>query len=102
MAAAPTPTPVELIHQQLRLRLMATLHGLKEGEPIDFPRLRDILGATDGNLGTHLTLLEGAGLIEVRKEFSHRKPRTLIVLTAAGREAFQAHVRYLRAIIDGS
>jgi len=99
---AASPAPVELIHQQLRLRLMATLNGLAEGESIEFPRLRAILGATDGNLGTHLTLLESAGLIAVRKEFAQRKPRTLIALTPAGREAFQAHVRYLRAIIDGN
>jgi DNA-binding MarR family transcriptional regulator len=93
---------VDLIHQQLRLRIMATLRAVPEGDLIEFTRLRDILGATDGNLGTHLSILEQAGFIGISKEFVRRKPRTQIALTRAGQEAFEAHVRYLRDIIDGS
>jgi DNA-binding MarR family transcriptional regulator len=92
--------PDEVIHQSLRLRIMATLNALCVAEPMEFTRLRSILGATDGNLGTHLGTLEGAGYVQVVKDFVGRKPRTRITMTAAGRRAFEAHVAYLRSLLD--
>ena len=55
------PGPNEIIHQQTRLRIMATLNALAEGKQVEFTRLRSIVGATDGNLGAHLVTLENAG-----------------------------------------
>jgi DNA-binding transcriptional ArsR family regulator len=91
--------PDEVIHQSLRLRIMATLNALPDGEPIEFTRLRAVLGATDGNLGAHLSTLENAGYVTVSKAFVARKPRTSIVLTARGRLAFARHVTYLRGLL---
>ena len=93
--------PNDVIHQQVRLRIMATLNALEAGETMEFTRLRTILQATDGNLGTHLGTLEGAGYVEIAKEFADRKPRSLIRLTRAGKTAFEDHVRYLREILEG-
>ena len=92
--------PDELIHQSLRLRIMATLNALPPGEPIAFTRLRAVLGVTDGNLGAHLTALESAGYVTIKKDFEARKPRTRIVITGRGRTAFARHVNYLRALLD--
>jgi DNA-binding transcriptional ArsR family regulator len=61
-------TPDEVIHQSLRLRIMATLNALPRTDKMEFTRLRAILGATDGNLGAHLTTLEGAGYVIIEKE----------------------------------
>ena len=83
----------------MRLRIMATLHALPEGVLMEFIRLRSILGATDGNLGTHLGTLEGAGYIAVTKDFIGRKPRTRVAATAAGRAAFEGHVAFLRGLL---
>jgi DNA-binding MarR family transcriptional regulator len=94
--------PDEIIHQSLRLRIMATLNALPEGEPIDFTRLRGVLGATDGNLGAHLTTLENAGYIGIEKDFAARKPRTRVVLTRQGKTAFRRHVEYLRTLLESS
>jgi DNA-binding MarR family transcriptional regulator len=94
--------PDEIIHQQVRLRIMATLNALAEGERLEFTRLKAILNATDGNLGAHLVTLENAGYIGVEKDFVARKPRTRVTLTRAGRKAFARHVAYLREILDGS
>ena len=58
--------------------------------------------ATDGNLGAHLTTLEGAGYIAVEKDFANKKPRTRVAMTRAGRKAYQEHVGYLRDILDGA
>jgi DNA-binding MarR family transcriptional regulator len=94
--------PDEIIHQSLRLKIMATLNGLKRGEQLEFPKLRALLKATDGNLGAHIITLETAGYIAVEKDFADRKPRTRVSITAAGRRAFEGHVAYLRELIDGS
>lgn len=94
--------PDEIIHQSLRLKIMATLNALPKGEQLEFPKLKALLKATDGNLGAHITTLENAGYIAVEKDFADRKPRTRVTLTAAGRKAFESHVTYLRELIDGS
>ena len=94
--------PDELIHQPLRLRIMATLHGLPAREAIEFTRLKSIVEATDGNLGAHLGTLERAGYLKVDKDFVGKKPRTRIGITVAGRRAFLSHVAYLRDLIESA
>jgi DNA-binding MarR family transcriptional regulator len=64
--------------------------------------LRELLGLTDGNLGTHLTALEKAGYVLIEKLFVGKKPRTRLALSREGRRAFDSHVQYLRDIIDAS
>jgi DNA-binding MarR family transcriptional regulator len=94
--------PDEIIHQSLRLRIMATLNTLPKGEKLEFTRLKGLLKATDGNLGAHIATLENAGYVAVEKDFVDRKPRTRIALTPTGRRAFERHVGYLRELIDGA
>ena len=96
-----TADPDEIIHQQLRLKIMATLNSLPSRDAIEFPRLKATIEATDGNLGAHLSTLEHAGYISIEKDFEGRRPRTRVAITRAGRRAFVQHVEYLRAIIDG-
>jgi DNA-binding MarR family transcriptional regulator len=93
--------PDEIIHQSLRLRIMASLNALPRSEKLEFTRLKAILKATDGNLGAHIATLEGAGYVLVEKDFVDKKPRTRISMTTAGRRAFEAHVGYLRTLLDG-
>jgi len=92
----------EVIHQPLRLRIMAVVNGLPARDSIEFTRLKSIVQATDGNLGAHISTLERAGYVAVEKDFAGRKPRTRIMITRAGRRAFEQHVAYLRDIIDGA
>ncbi len=91
----------EIIHQPVRLRIMATLRALPVGEQIEFVRLRSIVDATEGNLGAHITALERAGYVAVEKDFVGKKPRTRVTMTRAGRKAFDGYVAYLRGIVDG-
>jgi DNA-binding MarR family transcriptional regulator len=51
-------------------------------------------------MATHVSALEGAGYVDVQKDFIGKKPRTRIALTAAGRKAFAAHVSYLRNLLE--
>jgi DNA-binding transcriptional ArsR family regulator len=94
--------PDELIHQSLRLRIMAALHAARGGEGLEFGRLKALVGATDGNLGSHLSTLEGANYVAIAKDFVGRKPRTRVSITSVGERAFRAHGAYLRDIIDAA
>jgi len=89
----------EIIHQSVRLRIMAALVSLKPGDEVDFTYLRDLLEVTDGNLGAHLRKLEEAGYIVINKTFVERKPRSFISATAEGRRVFQEHVNALESIL---
>jgi DNA-binding MarR family transcriptional regulator len=89
----------EIIHQPVRLRIMASLVTLAPGDEVDFTYLRGLLEVTDGNLGAHLRKLEEAGYISVNKTFVERKPRTFISATVEGRKVFSEHVAALEAIL---
>jgi DNA-binding MarR family transcriptional regulator len=91
----------DLIHQPLRLKIMAALNGLAARESMEFARLRSVVEATDGNLGAHLAKLEDVGYITIGKDFIDKKPRTRVALTREGRKALVTHVAYLRDILDG-
>jgi DNA-binding MarR family transcriptional regulator len=89
----------ELIHQPVRLRIMAALVSRSEREPVEFTWLKNLLKLTDGNLGAHIVTLEKAGYAVVEKDFVGRKPRTRIAATKPGRRAFADHVAALEAIV---
>jgi len=88
-----------VIHQPVRLKIMAALKGLPLNEQIEFVRLRKLVDATEGNLGAHIQTLEQAGYIAVEKDFADNKPRTRVKLTKQGRRAFEDYVAHLRDII---
>ena len=92
--------PDNLIHQPVRLKIMAALKALPQGEKIEFVRLKALAEATEGNLGSHIQTLEQAGYVAVEKDFAANRPRTRIALTRQGVRAFEDYVVYLRGIID--
>lgn len=93
-------TPDEIIHQPVRLKIMAALNTLEPKQWLEFVALRAIVQATDGNLGAHLTTLETAGYVLVKKDFVGKKPRTRVSLSRAGREAFNRYVMALQEILS--
>jgi DNA-binding transcriptional ArsR family regulator len=92
----------ETIHQPLRLQIMSALWAGQRLGPLEFSALKKIVGATDGNLGSHLTTLEKAGYVAIEKEFVGKRPRTSITLTKEGAQAFRGHVEYLRQIVESA
>ena len=94
--------PDEIIHQSVRLKIMAALNAGNRNDWIEFTRLKAIVNATDGNLGAHLETLAKAGYIGIDKRFEGKRPQTRIKATATGRKAFAEHVAYLRSILDNS
>lgn len=89
----------DVIHGRLRLGVMAYLSALS---PAVFGELRDKVGATDGNLSTHLRKLEEAGYIRQEKLFVGKKPQTRIHLTDSGREAWLAWIQRMEAIMKAA
>jgi DNA-binding MarR family transcriptional regulator len=90
----------EIIHQPLRLKIMAAL-AATPGEPLDFKRLKAVTEATDGNLGRQLQTLAEAGYITVLKDYANNRPRTRAELTSTGERAFANHVDYLGKLLRG-
>jgi DNA-binding MarR family transcriptional regulator len=92
----------EIIHQSVRLKIMASLNVLGRNDWLEFTRLKSLLQTTDGNLGAHLETLSKAGYVAIDKRFDGKRPQTRIKATAGGRKAFADHVAYLRAILDNA
>ena len=90
-----------VIHAPARLRIVATLKALPDGDTLSFPRLQDMLDLTPGNLITHLRKLEVAGYLTTDTTGNGRASRTSIALTHRGRTAFDAYAVALRDLLDG-
>jgi len=83
-----------VIHSQVRLAVLSILVSVKEAE---FNYLKNSIKTTDGNLSIHLSKLEEAGYISIKKSFRGKKPLTTCSLREKGREAF---AKYLKALED--
>ncbi|MES0325925.1 MAG: transcriptional regulator, partial [Candidatus Bathyarchaeia archaeon] len=53
-----------------------------------------------GNLSSHMSRLEAAGLINVEKEFVDKKPNTRLSLTKEGRQAFSEYKDRMRHLFS--
>lgn len=100
MSTVPELDPV--IHAQARLRVVATLAAIAQGDRLAFPRVQQLLGMTAGNLSTHLRKLEEAGYVEITKTYERRTPVTYLALTRTGRRAFEDYTAALRALLPGN
>jgi DNA-binding transcriptional ArsR family regulator len=77
-----------LIHEPGRLAILTVLSSVQAA---DFVFLQRTTGLTKGNLSSHLTKLEEAGLVEIHKRFVGKKPNTNVALTAVGKERIARH-----------
>jgi DNA-binding transcriptional ArsR family regulator len=83
-----TPVLDKLVHEPGRLAILTVLSAVQSA---DFLFLQRATGLTKGNLSSHLTKLEEAGLVVIEKSFVRRKPHTDVAITDAGRERTAAH-----------
>jgi DNA-binding transcriptional ArsR family regulator len=79
-----------LVHDPARLAILTALSAC---ERADFLFLLRITGLTKGNLSSHLSKLEEAGLVEIEKRFVGKKTQTLASLSDAGRGTLEAYWR---------
>ncbi len=81
-----------------RVRL-GVMSALVVNDVLDFNALKGLLGVTDGNLASHLAVLERCRYVRVKKEFVGRKPQTSYTATETGRKAFSSHLEGLEELI---
>jgi DNA-binding transcriptional ArsR family regulator len=85
-----------LIHERMRLAIVS---ALAMAPALSFNELKQILGATDGNVSVHARKLEDAGYITCTKSFAGRMPRTEYALTGLGRAALERYVGHMEDLI---
>ncbi|WP_213455056.1 winged helix-turn-helix domain-containing protein [Rhizomonospora bruguierae] len=84
-----------VIHAPVRLSIVAYLSAADQAE---FGVVRDTIEVSDSVLSKQVTVLVDAGYVRARKGYVGKRPRTWLSLTAAGRQAFDAHLAALTAI----
>ncbi|MDE6756369.1 MAG: transcriptional regulator [Muribaculaceae bacterium] len=86
-----------LLHSQLRLAVMSILMNVEEA---DFVYLKEKTESTAGNLSVQLDKLASAGYINIEKDMSGKRPRTICSVSDIGRNAFIEYVEVLKSYIN--
>jgi DNA-binding MarR family transcriptional regulator len=95
-----TAEPLDpVIHQVVRLRVMALL---SRNRAASFVWVRDVLGLTDGNLGSHMFRLVSAGYAESNRTLTRSGFQVWLRITPAGDEAYRTYLTALRTYIEPS
>ena len=87
-----------VIHSRIRLAIMAILASVEE---VEFTFLRAKIGATDGNLSTHLSRLTDAGYVDVSRAMADGRPASRYRLTPNGRAAFIRYLSRMEELLGG-
>ena len=87
----------KIIHEPARLMILVTLYVV---ESADFLWVERHTGLSRGNLSFHMSKLEEAGYIEIKKEFVEKIPRTMLNITAEGRAALFNYTQNLKIVLD--
>ena len=94
----PSVTGIDrLIHEPARYLIMAYLYVAESADALFLQRQTEL---TWGNLSSHLSKLEAAGYVAVKKEFLDKKPHTMLQLTENGREAFDQYRENMKQALD--
>jgi DNA-binding MarR family transcriptional regulator len=85
-----------LIHDPERLRVVATLATLPDGDTLALTRLQNMLGLTPASLITRLRELDHAGY--ARTEKTSDRAQAIVALTCDGRAALDHYAAVLRRL----
>jgi len=85
-----------VFENRIRLGIMSLL---MLSDDVDFSAMKDQLDVTDGNLSSHIAMLEKNRFVNVHKAFVGKMPRTTYAATREGRKAFVEHLDALEKII---
>ena len=86
------------LDNRVRLGIMSIL---MVNDWVEFKLLKEMLAVSDGNLASHLKVLEKEKYIDIKKQFVGRKPQTTYQVTDFGRLAFKNHLNALESLIKG-
>jgi len=85
-----------IVHEPARFLILAYLSVI---ESADFLFLMNQTELTRGNLSSHLSNLETAGYVDIKKEFIEKIPRTLVRLNNKGKEAFDQYRQDMKNLL---
>jgi len=83
----------KLIHEPSRLIIVSLLYVL---DSADFLFIMNQTGMTQGNLSSHMSKLERAAYIEVKKDFVNKRPHTMLKLSRKGKIEFENYCNIMR------
>ena len=87
------PVIDKLIHEPARFQIMAQLYVVKSADFLFVMRQTDL---TFGNLSSHISKLDNAKYVNVKKDFIGKKPSTMLKLTPKGRNAFDEYRKEMK------
>ena len=87
----------KLIHEPARLSILTALSSCGQA---DFTFLKRLTGLTRGNLSSHLSRLEDAGLVDIDKTFEDKTPVTTLSLSEDGRRTIARYWDELQDLRD--
>ena len=87
-----------VLHEKARLGILTALRTRASG--LVFAELKQLCSLTDGNLSRHLTVLQDAGLVMIKKGQHGNRPQTGATLTSRGRKEFDAYIEELQRVIQ--
>jgi DNA-binding MarR family transcriptional regulator len=85
-----------IIHEPARLKIITFLSLV---ESADFTFLISRTGLTMGNFSTHMTKLQKAGYIDVKKSIKDNRSHTLLSLTDSGKKAYSNYRKVMQGIL---
>lgn len=92
--------PIEKLNKIFESRIrLGVMSVLMVNEEINFNDMKQLLEVTDGNLATHLNVLEQNGYIKVHKNFIGKKTNTTYSVTKTGEKMFKSHLDALENMI---
>ena len=86
-----------VLHEKARLGILTSLAARADG--LLFTDLKGLCNLTDGNLSRHLTVLQEAGIVDIKKGFRGRRPQTLCRLTDVGRRRYLGYISVLESVL---
>jgi DNA-binding HxlR family transcriptional regulator len=79
----------KLFDSRIRVGVMSIL---MKANWVDFSTIKKTLGATDGNLSSHLSTLEKHNIIKLKKQFINNRPKTSYKINRQGLRKFAEHL----------
>lgn len=85
-----------LIHEPARLLILSILAG---AESVEFRFIERLSGLSKGNLSSHMSKLEAAGMIVIDKSFRDKRPLTTLSISKVGRTALAEYRKRLSDVV---
>jgi DNA-binding transcriptional ArsR family regulator len=86
-----------VVHEPARLVILTVL---AQAEEVEFRFLERVSGLTKGNLSSHISRLEEAGYVVVKKFFRGKLPATSLRITRSGRSALKRYREQLNRALQ--